>query len=117
MTAASIMSDKRKKATMNRVQKEIAPYIKKHVFGRDTVDAKHISQIAVLLLNQYNNVTLSQGADPGKNGKFWLKIRVKSFPFSEEKVLEVTGALKKRKKKDDLDWIDYMEYFEAFMDD
>ncbi|MCD8125850.1 MAG: hypothetical protein LUE23_12665 [Lachnospiraceae bacterium] len=109
------MSDKRKKATMNRVQKEIGPFIKKHVFGRDTVDAKHISQIAVLLLNQYNNVTLSQGVHPGKNGKLWLKIKVKSFLFSEEKVLEVTGAPKK--KKDDLDWIDHMEYFEAFMDD
>lgn len=102
---------------MNRVQKEIAPYIKKHVFGRDTVDAKHINQIAVLLLNQYNNVTLSQGVDSGNNGKLWLKIKVKSFPFSEEKVLEVTGAPKKRKKKDNLDWIDHMECFEAFMDD
>lgn len=111
------MADKRVKATMSRVQEEIKPFVKKHIFGRDTVDAKYIRQIAVLLLNQYNNVSISQGLDQGKNGKPWLKITVKSFPFGEDKILEVMGVPKEKKKKDDLDWIDHIEEFEAFIDD
>ncbi|MCC8127463.1 MAG: hypothetical protein LIO92_08700 [Clostridiales bacterium] len=113
------MTVRRVKTTMSKVQKAISPYVQKHVFGRDTIDANDIEQIAVLLLGQYNNVSISQGLDHGKDGKPWLKITVKSFPFSEEKILEVTGIPKKKekKKKDDLDWIDRIEEYEAFMDD
>lgn len=109
------MTVRRGKTTMSKVQKAISPYVHKHVFGRDTVDANDIERIAVLLLGQYNNVSISQGLDQGKDGKPWLKITVKSFPFSEEKILEVTGTPKK--KKDDLDWIDRIEEYEAFVDD
>ncbi|MCD7765367.1 MAG: IS110 family transposase [Lachnospiraceae bacterium] len=109
------MIDKRVKATMSKVQEEIAPFVKKHVFSRDTVDAKYIRQIAVLFLHQYNNVSICQGLER-KDGKPWLKITVKTFPFSEDKILEVTG-IPKEKKNNNLDWIDHIEECEAFMDD
>ncbi|MCC8044093.1 MAG: hypothetical protein LIP12_01165 [Clostridiales bacterium] len=113
------MTIKRVKATMGTVQKEISPYVQKHVFGRDTIDTNDIQRIASLLLGQYNNVSISQGLGRGKDGKPWLKITVKSFPFNEDKVLEVTGIpyRKEKKKRGDLDWIDRIEEFETFMDD
>lgn len=67
-------------------------YVKRHIFGRDSVDAKNIPQIAGMLLKRYNNISIAQGLDQGKEGKPWLKITVKSFAHSKDIILEITGG-------------------------
>lgn len=62
------MTVRRVKTTMSKVQKAISPYVHKHIFGRDTVDANDIERIAVRLLGQYNNVSISQGLDRPHRG-------------------------------------------------
>ena len=111
------MADKRIKASMSKIRSDIAPYVKKHILGRDTIDEQHVNQIASLLLNRYSNVSMSRGIEPGANGKPWLKIAVKTFPIGDEKVYEVTNSSKRKTKRDNSEWIDRIEEYEAMMDD
>ncbi len=108
---------KKEKADVNQVKKVLAPYVQKRFFGRDLLEEQYIRPVALLLLGQYQNITICQGVDPGVKSKPWMKITVKGFLFSEEIMLEVLPNRKGRNAKKGTDWIDRIEEWEAFMED
>lgn len=91
------MKNKRTKASMQQVLKDIAPYTTKTLFGKMSIKEESIKPIAILLLNQYSNVKLTQGASTKSGGGPWLKIAVKGTLFSEEKTLDIIVSSKTRK--------------------
>ncbi len=108
--------DKRIKASMSKVNKDIAPYIKVHLFGKSTVDANNLSKVSMALLPKYNNVEIIQAREPGADGKPYMKITVKGTFKTEELILIITGKLNP-KKKTSAEWVDDIEDYLAATDD
>ncbi len=112
------MKDKRIKTTMSKVNKEIAPYVKVHLFGKSTIDANNLSMVSLTLLPKYSNVEIIQAREPGVDGKPYMKISVKELFGTKEEIFIVTGKLsKKTKKKDSAAWVDDIEDYLAATED
>ncbi len=107
------MKRKRTKVSFSQMNKEIAPYINKSWFGRESIDEDQIAAVAELLLSKYDNIDISQGVHSG-SGKRWLKIRVSGTFSSKEKeliVLRRHGRKPVKRKADQMD--DLFEYWSA----
>ncbi len=112
------MADKRTKTTMSKVNKEIAPYVKVHLFGKSTIDANNLSKVSLALLPKYNNVEIIQAREPGVDGKPYMKITVKETFGTKEQIFIITGKLnKKGKQKDSVAWVDDIEDYLAAIED
>ena len=112
--------DNRRKASLSQVNSEVKPFIKKHLLGKNTVEANDINSLVRALLTKYSNVQISQGVAPGVDGKPWLKIKVKGMIKTSEILLEVEGKYrppKSKGKKLDLGWIDEIEDYLAATED
>ncbi|MCD8174860.1 MAG: hypothetical protein LUD41_02810 [Phascolarctobacterium sp.] len=93
------MKDKRTRTTMQQVLKDIAPYTTKTMFGKMSIKEESIKPVAILLLNQYSNVKLSQGVSSKREGCPWMKISVKGILLSEEKTLDIIVSNKTKKAR------------------
>lgn len=91
------MKDKRTKTTIQQVLKDIAPYTTKTLLGKMSIKEESIKPVAILLLNQYSNVKLSQGVSSKREGCPWMKISVKGILLIEEKTLDIIVSNKTKK--------------------
>lgn len=110
------MGEQRVKASMSKVNADIAPFISKHLLGNATVDDKNVSVIISLLLHKYRNVDITEFCD-SKIEKSCMRIVVKGLLGSEEKVLVITGMRTKKKPRTSSNWIDDIEEYLAATED
>lgn len=106
------MGDQRVKASMSKINADIAPYISKHLLGNATVDDKNVPVVISLLLHKYRNVDITEFYD-SKIEKSCMRIVVKGLLGSEEKVLVITGMHTKKKLRTSSNWIDDIEEYLA----
>ena len=112
------MRDNRVKATISKVNKDIAPYVKTHLFGRSTIAVNDCSKVSMALLPRYNNVEIIHAVEPGKGGKPYMRITDKGTFRKEEQILIVTGKFKSKKNQySSRHWVDDIEEYLAAMED
>lgn len=113
------MRHNRVKATMSEVERDIAPFVKSHLFGDTTVDAANISKISMKILPKYKNVEIMGAVEPGPNGRPYLKITVKDLFGAKDKILIVKGDLnvRKQQRNSSRHWVDDIEEYLAATED
>ena len=111
------MPGAKKNGNMSQVMTEIKPYITKKFMAAPYILEQDIPIICQILLPKYKNVTLLQGL---ANNKPCLKIQVKGFLGTDEKIFEIMESKKRKsvtKKITNRNWVDEIEEIDAALDD
>lgn len=83
------------KASEKQVKEDLASYVTKHVFSKNSIDASDVSAIVKLLKNKYGNITLWLMED--YNDHPIMRIKIKHFLLSEELNYEIRVNGKRNK--------------------